>query len=72
MRVLSGLHAGPLSVPLVDVRRRGAALPSAGTIQRSDTSFRGSYDGSETLKTTHLPSADGTGAPTRWNDQRSS
>ena len=65
MRVLSELQAGPLSDPLLDVRRRGGALPSPGTTHRSVTSFCGSYDGSDTLKTTHLPSGDGTGAPTR-------
>ena len=35
MRGLSGLQAGPLSPPLFEVSRRGAALPSAGTIHRS-------------------------------------
>src|SRR5215213_5902062 len=32
----SGAHVTPLSLPRVNVRRFGAADPSAGTIQRSD------------------------------------
>src|SRR5687767_4143106 len=66
MRRLSGLHAGALSEPLPAVRRRGAALPSAGTIQRSEVSFFSSYAGSVSEKTTHLPSGDGAGDPTRF------
>src|SRR5665213_1087717 len=66
MALLSGDQATPFSGALVFVRRRGAALPSAGAIQRSLTSLSGSYDGSSTGKTTHLPSGLAAGAPTRF------
>src|SRR5688572_2634161 len=64
MRLLSPLHAGLLSALLVTVNRRAGFEPSAGTIHRSDTAAAGSYEGSETEKTAHLPSGLGTGAPT--------
>src|SRR6185369_14502067 len=66
IRRLSGLHATPLSPPLVAVKRRGFALPSLGTIQRSETWSFSSYDGSTNENTTHFPSGLGTGAPTRF------
>src|SRR5262249_27750252 len=43
---------------------RGFALPSDGTIHRSDDCLVSSYAGSFTEKTTHLPSGLGAGAPT--------
>src|SRR6266550_2829421 len=66
MRWLSGAHVTSLSPAFDDVMRCGFALPSDGTIQRSDTTSFSSYDGSVTEKTTHLPSGLGSGAPTRF------
>src|SRR6185369_10938336 len=66
IRRLSALHATPLSPPFVDVSRRGFALPSVGTIHRSDTWSFSSYAGSTRENTTHFPSGLGTGAPTRF------
>src|SRR5207245_11245265 len=71
-RRLSGLQLAPLSAALLDVRRRGAALPSPGTIQRSDTSFFSSLEGSVTEQATHLPSAETTRARTRFIFERAS
>src|SRR6266850_915042 len=53
---LSGLQSTPPSPPLVFVRRRGSALPSLGTSQRSLTCSPSVYDGSVTLKTIQRPS----------------
>src|SRR5215813_13178816 len=64
MRRLSALHATSLSVPLVDVSRRGGALPSEGTSQRSDTCSFESYAGSITEKATSRPSGEIDGTPT--------
>src|SRR5262245_29828461 len=72
MRLLSALQATPVSVALVDVRRRGAAAPSAGTSQRSAVWSLSSYAGCVTDTTTHLPSGLGTGAPTRGISQSAS
>src|SRR5438034_1800268 len=63
---LSGDHAMSPSDPLVNVICRGSALPSFGTIQRSDDCSFSSYDGLVTEKTVHLPSALGAGPPTRF------
>src|SRR6267378_5096801 len=56
IRRLSGLQSTPLSPPLLFVSRRGSALPSSGTIQRSLTCSPSVYDGSVTLNTTQRPS----------------
>src|SRR5213075_2377633 len=63
---LSGDHATSLSDPLVKVICRGSALPSFGTIQRSEVCSFSSYDGLVTEKTVHLPSELGAGPPTRF------
>src|SRR5207244_7017074 len=66
MLLLSGDHATSPSDPLVNVICRGSALPSFGTIQRSDDCSFSSYDGLVTEKTVHLPSGLGAGPPTRF------
>src|SRR5258706_14274362 len=66
MRRLAGDHATSPSDDLVNVICRGSALPSLGTIQRSDDCSFSSYDGLVTEKTVHLPSGLGAGAPTRF------
>src|SRR5437667_8299594 len=63
---LSGDHATSLSDPLVNVICRGSALPSFGTIHRSDDCSFSSYEGLVTEKTVHLPSGLGAGPPTRF------
>src|SRR5467141_2384823 len=72
MRRLSGLQSTPLSPPLVVVRRRGSALPSLGTTQRSPTCSPSVYDGSVTLKTIQRPSGLIAGDPTRFIRKTSS
>src|SRR5262245_48973878 len=64
MRWLSGLHAIPLSLAFVDVRRRGGAPPSDGTSHKSDVCSLSSYAGSMTENTTSFPSGETKGAPT--------
>src|SRR5258706_5562727 len=66
MRRLAGDHATSPSDDLVNVICRGSALPSLGTIQRSDDCSFSSYDGLVTEKTVHLPSGLGAGPPTRF------
>src|SRR2546425_2646394 len=56
IRLLSALQSTPLSPPFVLVRRRGSALPSLGTSQRSPTCSPSVYDGSVTLNTIQRPS----------------
>src|SRR6266487_2442172 len=51
MRRLSGLQSTPPSPPFELVSRRGSALPSVGTSQRSLTCSPSVYDGSVTLNT---------------------
>src|SRR6266508_154895 len=72
MRRLSGLQSTPLSPALVFVRRRGSALPSLGTSQRSLTCSPSVYDGSVTLKTIQRPSGLMAGEPTRFMRKTSS
>src|SRR4029077_14720831 len=72
MRLLSALQATPLSVAFVEVRRRGAALPSAGTSQRSAVWSLSSYAGWVTETPTHLPAGLSAGAPTRGISQSAS
>src|SRR5689334_25364254 len=56
IRRLSGLQSMPPSPLFVLVSRRGSALPSLGTSQRSLTWSPSVYDGSVTLNTTQRPS----------------
>src|SRR6266576_1249863 len=72
IRRLSGLQSTPLSPPLVFVRRRGSALPSLGTSQRSLTCSPSVYDGSVTLNTIQRPSGLIAGDPTRFMRKTSS
>src|SRR5258705_10934427 len=72
MRRLSGLQSTPLSPALVFVSRRGSALPSLGTSQRSLTCSPSVYDGSVTLKTIQRPSGLMAGEPTRFMRKTSS
>src|SRR5437773_11165183 len=62
---LSALQTTLLSPAFVEGRRRGCALPSEGTIHKSDICSFSSYAGSMTEKTTSLPSGESDGAPTR-------
>src|ERR1700682_2880490 len=66
---LSGDHVTSLSDDFVWVICRGAALPSAGTSQRSELWSFSSYAGSVTEKTTHLPSGLGRGLLTLFMSQ---
>src|SRR5438045_7686979 len=66
MRCESGDHASSLSDALLNVIWCGAALPSAGTSQRSLLCSFSSYDGSMTENTAHFPSGEIDGAPTRF------
>src|SRR5882762_8023855 len=72
IRRLSGLQSTPPSPALVFVRRRGSALPSLGTSQRSLTCSPSVYDGSVTLKTIQRPSGLMAGEPTRFMRKTSS
>src|SRR6201996_5412971 len=66
MLLLWGDQAGLPSGALVLVIRRGGLSPSTDTSHRSLTALSGSYEGSTTEYTAHLPSGLAAGAPTRF------
>src|SRR5580704_10587655 len=72
MMLLSGDHATSPSGALVWVIRRGGFSPSTGTNHRSLMALSGSYAGSSTEYTIHLPSGLAAGAPTRFIIQSAS
>src|SRR5688572_15962163 len=72
MRSPSGLQAGPPSAPGFQVRRRGGALPSEGTSQRSLSPLFSSTEKRLIVKTTCLLSGESAGAPARSMAHRSS
>src|SRR6266487_2456176 len=71
-RRLSGLQSTPPSPPFELVSRRGSALPSVGTSQRSLTCSPSVYDGSVTLNTIQRPSGLIAGELTRFMRKTSS